>query len=361
MIKMKNTYAIIMAGGIGSRFWPMSREHRPKQFLDILGTGKTLIQQAFERYSDLVGDENVYIITNESYSDLVLGQLPQISQNQILGEPFGKNTAACVAYAAYKISEFDEDSVLIIAPSDHLILDTKEFNLKIHQAQKFALKNEVLITLGIKPHRPDTGYGYIQFNQEEVDNGVNKVITFTEKPPLEIAEQFLSSGDFLWNSGMFIWRSKVILESLKKHLPEMFLNFAEGIGAYNTNIEAEHIAKIYSHIASTSVDNGILEKADNVYVLPSDFGWSDLGTWKTVHELVEEKDKNTIHNAELYAIESENNLVVTESEKLVVLQGLNDYFVIDTEDALLICKSDQEQEIKKISSAVRKKYKKKFS
>jgi mannose-1-phosphate guanylyltransferase len=360
MKKLKDTYVLILAGGIGSRFWPISREDRPKQFLDILGTGKTLIQDAFNRYAKVAKEENIYIITNSNYVDLVCEQLPHLPKEQILGEPYGKNTAACVAYAANKISELSEDGVLIVAPSDHLILDEQEFISQIHKAHKFAANNDALITLGIKPHRPDTGYGYIQFEQKESADGVNKVITFTEKPPLEMAQKFLDSGDFLWNSGMFVWSIKSILSALTEHLPEMNLAFAEGKGAYNTSIEQKHIERIYSQINNISIDNGVLEKADNVYVLPSDFGWSDLGTWKSVNEHLDPKDNNTSLNAILHASNSKDNLVVTQTEKLVVLKDIEGYFVIDTEDALLICKSDQEQEIKKIASDIKKKYKRRF-
>lgn len=362
MKKLDNTFIVILAGGIGSRFWPISREERPKQFIDMLNTGNTLIQDAYKRYSQLVDKENIYVITNANYTSLVQEQLPELSENQILGEPYGKNTAACVAYAAHKLSEVSEDGILIVAPSDHLIMDQEAFRDQIKLAHDYAKMNDALITLGIKPHRPDTGYGYIQYNEKEVSEGVNKVVTFTEKPPIELAEKFLESGDFLWNSGMFIWSIPSILKSLNEHLPEMDMTFQEGKGAYNTPIEKKHVELIYSEISSISIDNGVLEKADNVFVLPSDFGWSDLGTWKSIHDqVINNGSSNTVLNAELNAINSEDNLVVTSKEKLVVIQDLNGYYVIDTEDALLICKTDQEQGIKKISSDVKKIYNGKFS
>lgn len=362
MKRLKNTYAIIMAGGIGSRFWPVSREQRPKQFIDILGTGKTLIQEAFDRYVEVVAKENIYIITNASYGELVKEQLPEISDNQILREPMGKNTAACVAYAANKIGELNSEAILIVAPSDHLILDKTKFINQLHTAHDYAENNDALVTLGLKPHRPDTGYGYIQYEPKEASKGVNKVITFTEKPPLEMAEKFLESGDFLWNSGMFIWSVVSIQKAIDSFLPEMSRTFAEGKGAYNTKIEGQHIERIYTEINSISIDNGILEKAENVYVLPSDFGWSDLGTWKSVHEKVATAEEtNTSINADLEAINASGNLVVCDEKKLVVLKDLNDYFVIDTPDALLVCPANQEQEVKKISSDIRRKYKGKYS
>ena len=358
---MKDNFVIIMAGGIGSRFWPVSRESTPKQFIDILGTGNTLIQDAYDRYKKLVPAENIYVITNARYADLVSAQLPELKDSQILAEPLGKNTAACVAYAAHKIADISKTGVLFIAPSDHLIQDENTFIQQMHTAHRFAKSQDALVTLGLKPHRPDTGYGYIQFDQKEVSKDVNKVITFTEKPPLELAEKFLESGDFLWNSGMFVWRIESILKALQEHLPELNMSFSEVTGAYNTNLESQHIGRIYTEIASISVDNGILEKADNVYVLPSSFGWSDLGTWKSVQEQLDESEGNTALNVNLRAINSKNNLVVSDNNKLVVIKDLEGYFIIDTEDALLICKSDQEQEVKKISSDIRKEFKGKYS
>ena len=361
MKKLENTYVLILAGGIGSRFWPMSREGRPKQFIDILGTGKTLLQEAYSRNLAFTEEENIFIITNADYAPLIKEQIPSITDNQIMGEPYGKNTAACIAYAAHKIAEQDPNGIIVVAPSDQLILNAESYNTQIKTAHQFAKNNDALITLGIKPHRPDTGYGYIQFDENEVSNGVNKVKTFTEKPPLELAQKFLDSGDFLWNAGMFIWSVNSILDALNEYLPEMSLAFAEGKGAYNTSIEREHIDRIYSQINSISIDNGLLEKAENVYVLPSDFGWSDLGTWRSIMDHTEPKEGNRSLNALVYNIDSKNNLIVTENEKLVVLKDLEGYFVIDSKDALLICKTDQEQEIKKISTEVKKKFKGKFS
>ncbi|MGB0850169.1 MAG: mannose-1-phosphate guanylyltransferase [Bacteroidia bacterium] len=353
---LKDTYTVILAGGIGSRFWPISRANKPKQFLDILGTGNTLIQDAYNRYKAIVPSENIFVITNSAYKDLVKEQLPELSDNQILGEPIGKNTAACVAYAANKISELSENGVLIVAPSDHLIMDQNNFINQIHTAHRYAANNDALVTLGLKPHRPDTGYGYIQYEGKEAAKGVNKVKTFTEKPPLELANKFLESGDFLWNSGMFVWSIPSILSALNEYLPEMNMTFAEGKGAYNTKIEEEHIERIYTEIASISIDNGILEKAENVYVLPSDFDWSDLGTWKSVYEKIDSEEENTVLNARLHSTNSEGNLVVSDSNKLIVLKDLKDYFVIDTKDALMIIPADQEQEVKRISSDIRKEY-----
>ena len=357
----EKTYVLILAGGIGSRFWPLSREDNPKQFQDILGTGRSLIQSAFDRYRRMVPAEHIYVITNHSYTELVKEHLPELSDQQILAEPFGRNTAPCVAYAAHKLAEIDEDAIMIVAPSDHLIVDEENFADTIDKACWFAERNDALITLGIKPHRPDTGYGYIQFKTRESSDGINKVVTFTEKPPLEMAEKFLESGDFLWNSGMFVWSNKSILKALEEHMTEMNMIFNEGSGAYNTKIESDHILKIYERINPISVDNGVLEKAENVYVIPSDFGWSDLGTWKSVSDNTESEEGNKSLKAVLKALDSKNNLVVTQNEKLVVLKHVDDLFIIDTEDALLICKNDQEQEIKKIVGIVKNEFKGKYS
>lgn len=360
-MNVEKTYVLILAGGIGSRFWPLSREGNPKQFLDILGTGKSLILSSFERYSSFIDPERIFIITNHAYVDLVKKHLPNITDQQILSEPFGRNTAPCIAYAAHKIAELDKDATLIVAPSDHLIIDVHNFKEQMQKACWFAEHNDALVTLGIKPHRPDTGYGYIQFKEKESSDGIHKVITFTEKPPLELAEKFLESGDFLWNSGMFVWSIKSILKAMDEHLTEMNAIFNEGKGAYNTKIESDHIQKIYERINPISIDNGVLEKADNVYVLPSDFGWSDLGTWKSVADNTESIDGNKQLNSIVRAINSEGNLVVSSNHKLVFLKDMNDLFIIDTDDVLLICKNDQEQEIKKIVSIVKKEFNDKYN
>ncbi|MFY0644474.1 MAG: NTP transferase domain-containing protein [Bacteroidia bacterium] len=357
----EKTYVLILAGGIGSRFWPLSREENPKQFQDILGTGQSLIQSAYDRYRKLVSADHIYVITNHTYVDLVKEHLPELKDNQILAEPFGRNTAPCIAYAAHKIVDLDDDALMIVAPSDHLILDDENFVSQMEKAMWFAERNDALITLGIKPHRPDTGYGYIQFQEKESSDGINKVITFTEKPPIEMAEKFVASGDFLWNSGMFIWSVKSILNALNEHLTELNLIFNEGNGAYNTKIEKDHILKIYERLNPISIDNGVLEKADNVYVLPSDFGWSDLGTWKSVADSTASENDNKVQKAILYPIDSKNNLVVSSRDKLIVLKDIDDLYIIDTEDALLICRNDQEQEIKKIVGAIKDEFKGKFS
>jgi mannose-1-phosphate guanylyltransferase len=355
---MENYYALIMAGGIGSRFWPISRTAHPKQFIDILGTGKTLIQQTYERFLKIVPEENIFILTNEIYSDLVMKQIPGIDQSRILCEPIMRNTAPCIAYGCHKIQKLNSDAAIVVAPSDHLILDTEAFIKSINKSLKTASENDCLITLGIKPSRPDTGYGYIQYNTSKIDEDFYKVKTFTEKPSVELAKTFIQSGDFLWNAGIFVWSIKNILNSFKKHLPEINDIFNEGAAVYNTDKETEFIQSAFTQCTNISIDYGIMEKAENVYVLPSEFGWSDLGTWASVYEL---SDKDYVGNAVIPAErvimhDSSNCMVNVPSGKLVVLQGLHDFIVVEDNNTLLICPRDQEQEIKQIVTDVKQRF-----
>lgn len=346
-----------MAGGIGSRFWPASRTNHPKQFLDILGMGKTLLQQTYERYLHFIPKENIFIVTNEIYRNTIKEQLPDLTDNQILGEPVRRNTAPCVAYISYKIHQLNPNANLIVAPSDHIILKEEMFVEVMKKALKFVNKEDFMVTLGIRPTRPDTGYGYIQYDEDaEQMRGIFKVKTFTEKPTLEIAQTFLKSGDFLWNSGMFIWNTKTILKSFKKYQPEMYDIFDEGKKLYNTDEEKKFISKAYTHCTNISIDYGIIEKADNVCVIPANFGWSDLGTWASLHEAYH---KDYLHNAvkgkNVIIYDASNCMVMAPDNKLVVLQGLEDYIVVDTPDALLICKKSEEQQIKEITAEIKKK------
>jgi len=355
---MKNHYALIMAGGIGSRFWPISRTAHPKQFIDILGTGKTLIQQTFERFLKIVPAENIFILTNEIYSDLVLEQIPGMDKSRILCEPVMRNTAPCIAYGCHKIQKLNPDAAIVVAPSDHLILDTEEFINCINKSLKTASENDCLITLGIKPSRPDTGYGYIQYNTRKIDDDFYKVKTFTEKPNYELARTFVQSGDFLWNAGIFVWSVKNILKSFEKHLPEINDIFNEGAAVYNTDGEPGFIQSAFTQCTNISIDYGIMEKAENVYVLPSDFGWSDLGTWASVYELAE---KDYVGNAvipseKVIMYDSSNCMVNVPEGKLVVLQGLHDFIVVEDNNTLLICPRDREQEIKQVVSDVKHRF-----
>lgn len=346
-----------MAGGIGSRFWPKSRVSYPKQFIDILGVGKSLIQLTYERFLHICPKENIYIVTNEIYSDIIKEQLPDITDNQILKEPLRRNTAPCVAYVAHKIYALNPDANLVVAPSDHLVLKEEAFTQVINKALTYAAEHESsLLTLGILPSRPDTGYGYIQYvdDAEHHDEGVFPVKTFTEKPTLDIAKQFLKSGDFLWNSGIFIWSVKSILNAFSIHQRDMNDLFEEGHDLYNTDKEQEFINNTYSRCVNISIDYGIMERADNVYVIPSEFGWSDLGTWQSLYEHYD-KDylRNAVSGDKVMIVDAANCMVMAPDDKLVVLQGLKDFCVIDTGDVLMICKRDKEQEIKQMTADVK--------
>ncbi len=339
-----NKYCIIMAGGIGSRFWPLSTQEFPKQFLDILGTGNTMIQQTYQRISKIIPAENIFVITNRDYIEVCKEQLPEVLPENIVGEPMMKNTAACNLYMVNKISHKNPDANIVVLPADHLILNKNRFQQKINMALQLASENEYLITLGITPTRPDTGYGYIQYLPTEKAD-YYKVKTFTEKPDLEIAKSFLESGDFLWNAGIFIWNAKVILKSFSKYLPEMLHQFNSC--EYNSSEENSCIDIIYPKVTKISIDNAILEKADNVYVIPADLGWSDLGTWTSVYEHTEKDGENNSvnHNTKVYNA-SGNIVRLGSKNKKAIIDGLKDYIVIDTDEALLICPRKNDQLIK---------------
>ena len=346
-----------MAGGVGARFWPMSRTDHPKQFIDILGTGTTLIQQTYQRFMGICPPENVFVVTHELYKDQILEQLPELSEDQVLLEPGRRNTAPCIAYATYKILKKNPDANLIVAPSDHLILKEEIFKDKITTSLKAAEENAWLITLGIKPSRPDTGYGYIQFNRVSGDSryqGLYKVKTFTEKPSHELAVTFIESREFLWNSGIFIWSLKSILKAFRENLPEMDTLFKKGTDLYYTDQENKFIKDTYAVCKSISIDYGIMEKAGNVYVIESDFGWSDLGTWGSLHE-IHSKDGN--HNAvsgkNVLTYDSRNCIIHMPSDKLVVLQGLDDYIVVEDDNILLVCRKKDEQQLRQIVDDVK--------
>ncbi len=353
----KNDFCVIMAGGIGSRFWPLSRTAHPKQFLDILGAGETLLQQTFRRFSNIVPKENIYIVTNDIYDHLVKEQLPGISDQQIVLEPARRNTAPCIAYAAYKIREVNPKANIVIAPSDHVILKEDVFTDIIKSGLAATSKNPWLITLGITPSFPNTGYGYIQFKETEAypeDLRLNKVKTFTEKPVLEMAISFVESGDFLWNSGIFVMSLKSLLEAFNRYVPEMDAAFKKGAGLYNTPEEKAFIQETYTTCKSISIDYAVMEKAENVFVMKSDFGWSDLGTWGSLYEHREKNaDGNAVvgKNAMLY--DCKNCIVTLPKDKLAVLQGLEDYIIVDSEQILLVCRKSDEQEIRQFNNDVK--------
>lgn len=350
-----NKYVAIMAGGIGSRFWPMSRTSYPKQFLDILHTGKTLIQQTFDRYSKIVPPENIYIVTSQEYTGIVKKQLPELNDENILSEPSRKNTAPCVAYISFKLMLKDPDAALIVAPADHLIMETDQFVKTATKALDFVSQLNALVTLGIKPTYPNTGYGYIQHESLQAADDVFKVKTFTEKPNRELAKTFITSGDFLWNAGIFFWKVKNILTAFEKYLPEMYEVFAAEKDKFNTKEEVQAIEQLYPQCTSISIDFGVLEKADNVYVIPASFGWSDLGTWNSAWENM---DKDYLGNAvagkKVMVVDAAKCVVHVPDNKLVVLQGLDDYIVVDTKDVLLICKKEKEQDIKEYVAEVKR-------
>ena len=350
-----------MAGGIGSRFWPASKMAQPKQFLDILGVGKSLLQMTYDRFVKICPKENIFVVTNTAYVDLTREQLPALEKNQVLGEPQRRNTAPCVAYISHKIASINQDANVVVAPSDHLILKEKKFIEVVKNALGFVDKNDTLVTLGIKPSRPDTGYGYIQYLTDKEVDGVYQVKTFTEKPTLEIAKSFIESGDFLWNSGMFIWNVKSIIGAFKRYRRELHDTFAEGKDVYNSAEEEEFIENAYALCTNISIDYAIMEKASNVGVVPSDFGWSDLGTWASLYE---KYDKDYLGNAvkgkNVMIFDATNCMVMAPDEKLMILQGLDDYIVVDTPDALLICKKSNEQQIKQMTADIKRKKRDKY-
>lgn len=354
----ENQYVAIMAGGIGSRFWPLSRTAFPKQFLDILGTGRTLIQATYDRFAAFIPAENIYIVTFAEYSAIVQEQLPQLNPSNILCEPSRKNTAPCIAYIAYKLQQLNPQANLICAPADHLILDDAAFTAVCQDALEFTahIHIKALVTLGIKPTYPNTGYGYIQYDQPAVGKNVYRVKTFTEKPDMEVAKAFIASGDFLWNAGIFVWQVKNIIAAFEKYLPELHEVFDAEKENLNTPNENEALERIYPQCVNISIDYGIMEKADNVYVIPSSFGWSDLGTWASAFENLE-KDylDNAVNGSQVVVIDATQNMVhTTDNQKLVVLQGLDDFIVVDTNDVLLICKKDKEQEIKNYVAEIKR-------
>jgi mannose-1-phosphate guanylyltransferase len=351
-------YCIIMAGGIGSRFWPLSRSRYPKQFIDILGVGKTLLQQTFERFAELIPKENIFIVSNSEYKDIIQIQLPNLPMENILLEPSRRNTAPCIDYANFRILERDPEAQIIVAPSDHLILKEDVFLESVRQGLDFVGKKDALLTLGIKPSRPETGYGYIQAVQKPLkgheENGIRKVKTFTEKPDLAMAKVFFESGEFFWNSGIFFWSLPSILKAFSSYVPEVHALFEKGKGLYGTPKEEAFIKKAYESCKNISIDYAVMEKADNVCVLSSDFGWSDLGTWGSLYEEAElDKQKNAVNGKHVYLYNSSGNIINVPDDKLVLLQGLDDHIVVESDNVLLICKKEEEQRIKEFVNDIR--------
>lgn len=347
----ENKYCIIMAGGIGSRFWPISSTEKPKQFIDILGVGKTLIQQTYERFIKIIPNENIFVVTNEIYFDLVKKQIPNILTKNILTEPMRRNTAPCILYASLKIKQQNQNAKVVVTPADHLILNEVEFLKDILEAFNFLTNNnDCLLCLGITPNRPATGYGYIKMAENLNKYSFYKVGNFTEKPNSEIAKQFITNGNYLWNAGIFIWENETILNNIKQFLPETYLIFENNINFLNTELEKQTIENIYSEIKAISIDFGVMEKVEKVCVKKTDFGWSDLGTWNSLYSIAEkDKNENVItNNSKIILNNSNGNYIKSECDKILALKDLDDFIVIDTKDVLLICKRENENEIEKM-------------
>jgi len=351
-----NNYCIIMAGGIGSRFWPMSRVEKPKQFLDVMGVGESLLQMTYHRFEKICPSDNIYIVTNSMHKGIIMEQIEGIKEDRILCEPARRNTAPCITYANFRILKKNPNANIIVAPSDHLILKEDVFLNTIQRVLKSSQDNDILVTLGIKPSYPNTGYGYIQFDKVDGlkdDNDLKKVKLFTEKPNKEMAQMFIDSGDFLWNAGIFIWSLKSINKALKEFLPDIYNAFNKGLDLYDTDKEMDFINETYTSCESISIDYGVMEKASNVYVMSSDFGWSDVGTWKALYE-VRKKDENnnsiTGKNVMTYA--SSNNVITVDDDKLAVIQGMDDYIIVNSQNVLLICRKDEEQRVKQFLTDV---------
>jgi mannose-1-phosphate guanylyltransferase len=348
-----NLYVVLMAGGVGVRFWPYSRNSKPKQFLDVLGVGKTLLQSTFERFLPICPLENIYVVTHEEHAELVHNQLPQLNRDQILAEPIRKNTAPCIAYASYKIAQKNKNAVIVVSPSDHLILKENEFQEIIENAVDQAKGHDKLITLGITPTRPETGYGYIQFLPEK--SFAKKVKTFTEKPELSLAKKFLESGDFVWNSGIFIWSVQAILKAIQQYLPEMNEIFEEALPKFGTTDEKDAIRTAYMQCKSISIDYGIMEKATNVYVCLGDFTWSDLGSWGSIHEISSKDEENNVINANAITYNTRNCIIKGAPEKLIVVQGLNGYLIGEFGNVIIVCEKDKEEQFRKFVNDVKTK------
>lgn len=346
----KNYYAILMAGGVGSRFWPVSTTEFPKQFHDMLGSGETLIQKTFSRLSKLIPAENILILTNEKYNYLVLEQLPMVKQEQVLLEPAMRNTAPCILYASLKIQKQNPDAVMVVAPSDHWIEDEKAFVNNLQQCFDFCQNNDALMTLGIQPTFPNTGFGYIEFDKND-SNPIKKVNQFREKPDYETAKHFLEQGNFLWNGGIFIWSAKSITVAFEKFQPQMNALFQHGFDSYNTENEKQFINDNYANAENISIDYAVMEKASNVYVLPATFDWNDLGTWGQLHEkLDKDEQNNAVVNATVILENASNNIIRADGKKLVIVDGLDDFIIVDKDDILLIYPKGKEQDIKRITA-----------
>lgn len=342
-----NCYCVIMGGGVGSRFWPCSRTNLPKQFLDFFGTGRSLLQQTFDRFNKIIPTDNIFIVTNVLYADLVKQQLPQMDESRILLEPARRNTAPCILWASYHIKAIDPKANIVVAPSDHLILKEDEFTQAVQRGLEFVSEEDKLLTLGITPNRPETGYGYIQI-AEQVGDNFYKVKTFTEKPELELAKLFISTGEFYWNSGIFMWNINSIIKAAEKYLPEVVLKLTSKLDSFNTPDEQAYINDVFPTCPNVSIDFGLMEKAENVYISLGDFGWSDLGTWSSLYDLSsKDENQNVTLRCKSIIYNGNNNIIVLPEGKLAVIDGLDGYLIAENDNVLLICKKDEEHAIRK--------------
>lgn len=352
----KNYYAILMAGGVGSRFWPVSTQGFPKQFHDMLGTGDTLIQKTFDRLATIIPKENIFILTNERYNDLVVEQLPSVTKRQVVLEPAMRNTAPCILYAALKIQKENKDAVMLVAPSDHWIEDEDAFKNNVKQAFDYCSENDALMTLGIQPTFPNTGYGYIEFDKSS-ENNIKPVQQFREKPDYATAKTFIEKGNFLWNAGIFMWSVSSCLEAFKLNQPKLYKLFEAGYEAYNTELEDDFIKNNYAKAENISVDYAIMEQSTNVYVIPATFDWNDLGTWGSLYDKLDKDNSgNAVVNAQTLAEDASGNMIKTKSNKVVVVDGLKDYIIVDKDEVLLIFPKTKEQDIKKVLQKVKDKF-----
>ncbi len=360
--KNKKNYCVIMAGGIGARFWPLSRTSMPKQFLDIMGTGRSFLRATFDRFSSQVPKENFLVVTSQKYRALVLEHLPELDDSQVLCEPLRRNTAPCIAYASYKIMAKCPDANIVVTPSDHLVLDTVEFERVVAEGLSFVDNSMKLMTIGIAPTRPETGFGYIQYLSDEGEVGVRKVKTFTEKPNEELAEAFIRSGDFLWNSGIFIWSLRAIIYAFERYLPQLARNFEKGRNIYYSDGERDFIDNLYPQCENISIDYGVMEKADDVYVAVGDFGWSDIGTWSSIYQNAQQLDcaENCVPGGEVLTYNTSGSIIAVPKGKIAVVEGLEDYLIVDQNDVLLITKLSNEQNIRNYVDDVRTKIGKEY-
>lgn len=351
-----NYYAILMAGGVGSRFWPMSTTAFPKQFHDMLGTGETLIQKTFHRLSQLIPKENIFILTNAIYEDLVFQQLPTVTKRQVLLEPAMRNTAPCILYASLKIQKENPEAVMIVAPSDHWIEDETKFNQNVQQAFDFCESHDVLMTLGIQPTFPNTGFGYIEYDRNS-KHTIKPVRQFREKPDYNTAKSFIEQGNFLWNAGIFMWSAKSVIKAFQSQQPKLFELFANGLPLFNTEDEHLFIDENYGKSENISVDYAIMETSENVYVLPAEFDWNDLGTWGSLYDKLEKNEhQNAVVKARTLTEDAKGNMIMTQGDKIVVVDGLNDYIIVDKDEVLLIFPKSKEQDIKQTLQQVKDKF-----